>query len=111
MECAQIKILGARAANQLRRVGPEQSKLVIKQLRNAAAASKAGNPDALCDVQGLGSLRHRTGRDPCKTCCFSLELVGDQCDLRVETLAPPPGSTCERRRLRRPAGPRHGGAR
>jgi len=93
MECAQIKILGARAANQLRRVGPEQSKLVIKQLRNAAAASKAGNPDALCDVQALAAFATRTRTRSVQTCCFKPRTVGDQCDVRVGPWPPPPGST------------------
>src|SRR5437660_2668848 len=110
MKCAEIKILGARAANQLRRVRPEQSKLVIKQLRDAAAASKASNPDTLCHVQGLGSLRHGAGRDARKTCCFSLEFVADQRDVRVGTLTSPPGSTRERRRLHGPPGLGQGGA-
>src|SRR6267378_3404408 len=102
-ECAEIKILGTRSTNELYRIGSKQSKLVIEQFRHAAAASKAGNPDALRRLQALGCPCHAVRRNAGKACRLGFELVGHQHDGGIRTLAPPLGSARERRALRRPA--------
>ena len=79
MEGAEIEILGARAADQLHVVGPEQAKLIIEQFRHAAAAAKAGDPDPpRAHAAPCAAPATELRRDARKAGGFGLKLVGDQ---------------------------------
>jgi hypothetical protein len=59
-------------------VGPEQTKLIIEQFGDAAAASKARNPDPPRAMQRSGRAGDGARRDTCKARRFGLKLVRDQ---------------------------------
>ena len=104
MEGAEIEILGPGAADQLHVVGPEQAKLIVEQLRDAAAAAKAGDPDPLrrhaapCAASAIepAEMRARPAAS-----ASSLSATSD--DVGVGTAGAALGAAGERRGLRRPA--------
>ncbi len=77
-ERAEVEIFRSRTADELHVVGPEQAKLVIEQLRDAAAAAKASDPDPPRRMQRPRRFRDHVRRNARKARGFCLELVGNQ---------------------------------
>jgi hypothetical protein len=93
---AEIEIVGAGCADELHLFGTEQPELVVQELRDAPAASVAGNPDPLGVVQRAGCIRNRLGRNAQKAGALGLELVGDERDIGVRAVTAALGAAGER---------------